>query len=119
MVTPSAPANSAPAECVNALADDDRETLRRITLSKVSDRTMHELEFVLEAIKDCVVELTLWNQTFLATMCFKGTVHEERGRAMTEGLSKTLRVNWCVMEPNDTKWNKDNARELTYTSVFL
>ncbi|ANQ84835.1 hypothetical protein dqs_1797 [Azoarcus olearius] len=98
--------------------DDDRDFERTITISKANDRTLHDLEYALEAIKDRAVARGPWNETFLAMVCFKGTEYEDRARALIEGWSQTHGVNWCVKEPDDTKWDRESARDITYTSIF-
>ncbi|QDF96782.1 hypothetical protein CJ010_09700 [Azoarcus sp. DD4] len=115
---PGEAAKTATTERTSPALDEDRDFERAITLSKVTDRTLHDLEFALEAIKDRAVARGPWNETFLAMVCFKGTEHDERARSLIEGWSQTHGLNWCVKEPDDTKWDRENARDITYTSIF-
>lgn len=115
---PGATANTASPEHGAPVLDDERDFERAITITKVTDLTLHELEFALEAIKHRAVRRDTWNETFLAMTCLKGSKYEDHARALIEHWSQNHGLNWCVKEPDDTKWDRENARDITYTSIF-
>lgn len=115
---PGEAARTATSERTAPALDEDRDFERAITLSKVTDRTLHDLAFALDAIKGRAVARGPWNETFLAMVCFKGTEHEDRARALIEDWSQTHGLNWGVKEDDATKWDRENARDITYTSIF-
>lgn len=115
---PNELAKAKPSASAPTVTDDERDFERAITITKVTDLTMHELEVALEAIKDRAIARDTWNETFLAVTSLKGTKYEDRARALIESWSQTHGDSWGVKEDDATKWDRENARDITYTSIF-
>ena len=97
---------------------EERAFDRAVTIYQVNDRTIHDLSFALEVIKDRADDRGKWNETFLAMMSFKGTTHETPARALTEEWSQKHSEKWCEKEDDSTKWDRDTSRDITHVSVF-
>lgn len=99
------------------VADDDRAFERAITLGKATDRTMHDLGFALEAIKDLADDREKWVEVFLALVSLKGTEHEDHARQLYETWSQNS-TKWCAAEDDEHKWDRESAHDITYASIF-
>jgi hypothetical protein len=115
---PGAGESKKPAVADHQVLEDDRDFERTITINKVTDLTLQELYFALEAIKDRAEERCAWNETFLAMVSLKGTEHEAKARSITETWCQKHSAKWCEKEDDATKWDRENSRDITYTSVF-
>lgn len=98
--------------------ENDREFERAIVLNELTDRTIHDLQFALEAIWNLADDRSTWNEVFLAAVSMKGTNYEDQARALIESWSQKYSVKWGVKEDDTTKWDREIAREITYKSIF-
>ncbi len=97
---------------------NDREFERAITLNDITDSTMCELAFALDAIKDRADPRDTWIETFLAMQSLKGSKYENQARSMIEDWSKNYSTKWGEKEDDDAKWDREVARDITYLSIF-
>lgn len=105
-------------ETVTLVSDDDRDFDRMIVLDQVTNRTIHDLKFALDAIKSLADERSTWNKVFLAAVSFKGTEYENEVRAMIEEWSQKHSTKWGVKEDDAGKWDRENARDITFRTIF-